>query len=35
MIRDYQTTLKKLQGYFKDNPPLASLTREKLGALYT
>ena len=26
-ILDYQTTLKKLRGFFKDNPSLASLSR--------
>jgi integrase/recombinase XerD len=33
-ILDYQPTLRKLRGYFKDNPSLASLTREKLVAFF-
>lgn len=34
-ILDYQSTLKKLQGFFKDNPPPASLTRDRLVAFFT
>ena len=33
-ILDYQVTLKKLRGFFKDNLPLASLSREKLIAFF-
>jgi site-specific recombinase XerD len=33
-ILDYQATLKKLQGFFKDNPPLAALSREKLVTFF-
>jgi integrase/recombinase XerD len=33
-ILDYQTTLKKLHGFFKDNPPLVSLGREKLVVFF-
>ena len=33
-ILDYQTTFKKLHGFFKDNPPLASLSLKKLVALF-
>ena len=33
-ILDYQTTFKKLIGFFNDNPPLASLSREKLVAFF-
>jgi hypothetical protein len=33
-ILDYQTTLKKLRVFFKDNPPLAFLTREKLVGFF-
>jgi len=33
-ILDYQSTYRKLRGYFKDNPSLASLTREKLVAFF-
>jgi hypothetical protein len=33
-VLDYGTTLKKLRGFFKDNPPLASLNREKLAAFF-
>lgn len=33
-IVDYQVTLKKLQGFFMDNPPLGSLSREKIVAFF-
>ena len=34
-ILDHQTTLKKMRSYFKDNAPLASLTREKLVSFFS
>ncbi|MCX6070802.1 MAG: hypothetical protein NTU91_08090, partial [Chloroflexi bacterium] len=34
-ILDYQATLKKLRGFFKDNPPPAFLTRDKLVAFFS
>ena len=33
-ILDYQVTLKKLHAFFTDDPPLASLSREKLIAFF-
>jgi len=34
-ILDHQTTLKKMRSCFKDNAPLASLTREKLVSFFS